>query len=282
MKAITYNILDGFENAPERKTACALWLKNQKPDVVFLNELNFFTAESLGEFAQEWGHSHSFLLEGKSRYRIGITSNAPIADIESHFENLKGHGVITCKSNGLYLINTHLNPHCIDKRHHDLDFILEKIRSVEKKEDNILFGGDLNSFHISEKSHYDDVVSDVRKYYIFRSKLHEHFKNLKNNELDFSLPERLLESSMIDLLNQCNDKFQKSTSTELGKSMLIAEKMFVESGFDLSLMGGRIDYLWASQKLAQKCVACRIPNDPPVEMISDHYPVVAEFDLTVD
>ena len=64
MKIITYNVLDGFENAPDRKRNCATWLKLQAPDILFLNELNNFTAQSLDDYAKEWNHSYSFLFQG--------------------------------------------------------------------------------------------------------------------------------------------------------------------------------------------------------------------------
>ncbi|PCJ56534.1 MAG: hypothetical protein COA79_18415 [Planctomycetota bacterium] len=279
MKVITYNILDGFEHAPERKLECASWFKNQAPDIVFLNELNGFTQDSLKDFANSWGHANTILLEGRSRYLIGITSNSPITDVETYFENLQGHGVISCKSNGMTLINTHLNPHDIEKRHHDVEFILEKIKTFDSDRENILFGGDLNSFHYDEKSHYADDASDLKSFYLYRSKLDEKFKNLTDDELDFMVSKRLADSSMVDLLSQHNDTFVTSFPTKLGKEKQEQIKVFVDSGINTDRMSGRIDYFWANKKLADKCTACVIPRDPSVEIISDHYPIIAEFEL---
>jgi exodeoxyribonuclease III len=44
--------------------------------------------------------------------------------------------------------------------------------------------------------------------------------------------------------------------------------------------GLRIDYIWASRPLADKCVDCHIDKAPrALEKPSDHAPVVAEFAL---
>ena len=41
----------------------------------------------------------------------------------------------------------------------------------------------------------------------------------------------------------------------------------------------RVDYIWASQRLAEKLVACRVHRHPELLSASDHSPLWAEFDL---
>lgn len=279
MKIITYNVLDGFENADDRKSACAAWLKIQAPDILFLNELNNFTSQSLENYAKEWNHTFSYLLTGRSAYRIAITSKFPLTNIEAYYKDLLGHGVITCDCNGISLINTHLNPHSIEKRHHDLDFIISKIEPILQKNKNIIFGGDLNSFFIGEKEIYQDDRHHLRKWYVLREKINPKIKDLINDQFDFKITERLLNTSMVDLISKHNKEYRPSYLSKLGKAMLQENPGFKESNLSTSLMHTRIDYLWANPILANLCTACYIPQDPQLENTSDHYPVVATFDF---
>ena len=41
----------------------------------------------------------------------------------------------------------------------------------------------------------------------------------------------------------------------------------------------RIDFIMASRELAKKCVNSSVHNDKETGLLSDHYPVVAEFKL---
>lgn len=277
MKIITYNVLDGFENADHRKKACALWLKSQNPDIVFLNELNHFTAESLSLFAKEWNHTYSILLSGRSSYKIGITSNLPLTDVETYYQDLLGHGVIICKRKNLTLINTHLNPHSIKKRHHDLDFILSKLEPLIKNNLDVIFGGDLNSLFIGEKEIYQDKNHHLRKWYVLRAKINPKIEDLINDQFDFNISERLLNAPMIDLISQQNNEYRPSYLSKLGKEKLYKIPEIAENKLSIPLMHARIDYLWANQNLANRCNSCFIPQDSCLEDISDHYPIIATF-----
>jgi hypothetical protein len=84
---------------------------------------------------------------------------------------------------------------------------------------------------------------------------------------------------MADLLSQHNIEYRPSYLSKLGKTKLLENPGFKESNLSASLMHARIDYLWANQKLANQCTACYIPQDPELEEISDHYPIIASFDI---
>ena len=277
MKIITYNILDGFENAAGRKKDCATWLKQQAPDILFLNELNGFTPQSLALYAKEWDHPYSFLLTGRSDYKIAITAKFPLTNIQAFYKDLLGHGIITCDCIGISLITTHLNPHSIKKRHHDLDFIIRKIETLLENKKNFVFGGDLNSFFIGEKKYYQDDLNHLRRWYMIRTKKNPAFENLNNDQFDFSISERLLKLSLVDLISKHTKEYHLSYLSKLGKEKLLAEDGFAESKLSASLMHARIDYLWANPNLASLCLSCEIPQEPELENISDHLPVVAIF-----
>jgi exodeoxyribonuclease-3 len=278
MKIITYNILDGFENAAQRKNDCGLWLQSQKPDIVFLNELNGFTDQSFSQYASIWHHAYSVLLNGRSDYKIGITSNIPLTNIEFYFKELLGHGVIICQRNNLTLINTHLNPHSITKRHHDLDFIISKIKPILNANRDLIFGGDLNSFFIGEQKFYDDEVNHLKKWYVKRTETNPKFENTLNGQFDFSISKRLQESTLVDLLSHRTKEYRPSYLSKLGKVPLHQDPIILENKLSVSSLSARIDYLWANPSLAQKCTACFIPQEPALEEMSDHLPIIAQFD----
>lgn len=279
MKIITYNVLDGFENAEQRKNDCGLWLQSQKPDIVFLNELNGFTDASFSSYASTWHHDYSILLNGRSDYKIGITSNVPLTNIEFFYKELLGHGVIICQRENLHLMITHLNPHSITKRHRDLDFIIGKIKPLLQENRDLIFGGDLNSFFIGEQKYYDDERNHLRKWYTKRAETNAKFENTINDQFDFSISKRLQDLPLIDLLSHRSKEYRPSYLSKLGKISLYNDPIILENKISVSSLSARIDYLWANQALAQKCTACYIPQEPQFEEMSDHFPIIAQFNL---
>jgi len=278
MKVITYNVLDGFENEPKRQDACANWLKEQNPDIVFLNELNDFTQESLQTFANVWGNSYCALLKGRSAYRIAITSKTPFDYINFHYENLLGHGLIIGETMGLTLMTTHLNPHSIKKRHQDLDFILNKISQFQLANKNIIFGGDLNSLFVGEKQYYHDDINLMRLWSIQKNIDKPNIENVINGELDFTLTQRILDAGLIDLLSKFNQKYQRSYLSLLRLKELQTDTSVIKANLKAEKLHARIDYLWTNPTLAETCKSCYIPTDPILENLSDHFPIIANFD----
>lgn len=56
-----------------------------------------------------------------------------------------------------------------------------------------------------------------------------------------------------------------------------------EHGFTTLAVGGlRLDYIFATADLAARATACEVLRTPETAQASDHYPVVADFDLEVD
>ena len=47
LRLLTYNVWYGFTQVPERKPLWLEWMKNQKADIVFLQELNEYTPKML-------------------------------------------------------------------------------------------------------------------------------------------------------------------------------------------------------------------------------------------
>ena len=52
-----------------------------------------------------------------------------------------------------------------------------------------------------------------------------------------------------------------------------------EKGLGRSKSSTRIDYILASPFLAEKCITSKILNKEETYYLSDHYPVVAEFEF---
>lgn len=276
LKIITYNVLDGFENADDRKAGVVAFLKNEKPDVVFLNELNHFDEFKLKDFANGYNHSYVILLSGRSDYKIAITANTPFTNTELHYQNLLGHGFIYTNTNNITLLSTHLNPHSIQKRLHDIEIIIKKLEP-EINNKAVLFGGDLNSLFYGEKNEYNDEVNHLRKWYLYRSEKTPNYNNLVNNELDFSITKRIANANMQDLLSQQNRPFHKSYPTSLEKDFRYDDPIFKLKEIEVKKIKARIDYLWASPNLAKQCSNCYIAVNENLDKLSDHFPLIAEF-----
>ena len=108
LRIITYNVWYGFTKVPERKGQWIEWMRQQKPDVVSLQELNEYTPDLLEEDAALWDHPYSVLLKEEG-FPTGITSRYPIEDIHRYMEGFH-HGLIRVNINGIYYYVIHLHP----------------------------------------------------------------------------------------------------------------------------------------------------------------------------
>ncbi|MFT4567719.1 MAG: hypothetical protein ACI9FN_002686, partial [Saprospiraceae bacterium] len=116
LKVVTYNIWNGFDWGRdfERRSKVQIWMAQQKPDIVALQELCAYSDEKLNEDAKAWGHHHSALLK-TTGYSVGLTSKYPIIIKEKIFEGMH-HGALHCMSNGIDYLVVHLHPGSVKVR----------------------------------------------------------------------------------------------------------------------------------------------------------------------
>lgn len=88
-----------------------------------------------------------------------------------------------------------------------------------------------------------------------------NYMNLaKDDELDYSVQQKILDFGFIDALKEFHPSFIATAPT----------KMF----YDQSNHPLRYDYLYVSKNLKEKLVKCEVIKDNFTDIYSDHYPVI--------
>jgi len=265
IKLISYNVYWGMrQDSTENKSKFAEWIKQQDADIVALQEMNGFTQQDLQKLAESYGHPHAFIVrepfaDGSTSFPVAITSKLPIVNVHRVVENCI-HGFIEAEIGGHHFIITHFHPFSSEKRGHEIDQILATVQSkpIGWK---WLFMGDLNSVSPLDKSEYDNNL--LRDFIREDRKKRPQNENLKDDELDYTVQQKILDRGFVDAFKMFYPQFVPSAPT----------KLF----YDQSKHPLRYDYLYVSGNMKQDVVKCEIIKDSFTDVYSDHYPVMLIF-----
>lgn len=272
LKVISYNILNGFNYGKdaEREARVAAWINSQKPDVVALQELCGFTQEKLNKLAAKWGHPYAVILK-KEGYPVGLTSADPIVLKQKLLEGL-WHGMLHCRTWGVDFFVVHLSPADWEFRKREAKIIINKIEDCAAEINRYIVLGDFNAV-----SPFDLEYNRGNPYQLERMKAgdskNKKYKNLRDGEYDYSVISRFLAVPLVDACRRFADPDDLTTCPT---PINVPEWLTAE---EMKKTKMRIDYILTSPYLAKKCIDARIFNDRDHDYLSDHYPVMAVFDL---
>lgn len=262
LRILAYNVWYGFTKVPDRKPLWLEWMKTQDADVVLLQELNHYTPQTLQQDAEVWGHPHTVLLK-EGGFPTGITSRFPIEDIRRTLDGFH-HGLIRAKIKGIYFYCIHLHPGNWEVRNREIRLILEDIKGLPEGAD-IILAGDFNTFSPHDKAFYSHGLLEP-----FFEKLDErpNARNLRDGKLDYSVLQTLMDAGFTDL----EAMMRKDDYTFTGSFPTLIEKPG-EHG-DLR----RLDYVFSNAKLTNQVSRATIIADETTQILSDHLPVIVDFD----
>ncbi len=253
-KIITYNVWVGYEDGKhgrfpclesgeERKTLIYQWLKDHDADVVMFQELINYSTEKLKEESQFWGHNYAVTLKDRGM-AIGISSKSPI-DVKEILTEGMHHGLIYCTVAGVDIIGTHLWPSFDEKILNEVKIVGKRTNKSLINENPLIVLGDFNAFSPEDDSYVSEETMDLYK---------NHWKwGLENGRPSYRVIQYILNLGMKDVCA----KFTKNSE---------ARKE-------------RYDFIFASPNLADKCTdAIHFQNEELLKL-SDHFPVVAQFEL---
>lgn len=247
-------------------------MKNQL--LVGLQELCNYTPEKLQEDAEKWGHNYSILLKEQG-YSVGLTSKFPIEVKEKIFDGMH-HGALHCKTAGIDIFVVHFSPFSYRKRRKEAKIILRKLEEVAATNPNYLVMGDFNCHSPFDADLYKNGV--VLDNYLKSEKNKEDKGNLANGKLDYSVLSSFLSFPLIDVCQHFTRGMAERGS--FPARVLNPESKQTEDEIVDRLQ--RIDYILVSPKMAERCVASKVFNGAENWMLSDHYPVMAEFRALLD
>lgn len=256
MKIATWNI-NGINS---RLRHVIDWCENVQPDVLCLQETKVVDARFPHSKLRASGYPHIEFQGEKAYNGVAIISKYPIHDLQKNFPRDADDApqrLIAGTINGIRIVNVYV-PHGTafgsDKFAFKLDWI-KRLRKYFNKNhslgDDVLLCGDLN---------VAPHELDVWKPSLWKDKMH------------FTQPERealldLKRWGFVDLFRQINDDVKEFTWWSNFHHDFEKDR------------GLRIDHIWASPPLAEKCTDCWIDKAPrALEKPSDHAPVIAVFD----
>ncbi len=270
LKVITYNIWNGFDFGKDmdRKNGVIDWLNDQKPDVLALQELCGYNQEALLEDAKKWGHNHAVILKDNC-HSVGLTSVMPIVIKEKAIDGL-WHGMLHCETFGVDFFVVHLSPKDRDFRVKESEIILSKIASIDNKSFVVL--GDFNSH-----SPFDGDMDLANPEFLERIRMSDLSNKTSNNLLDSKFDYSVMSSFMSYPLIDVTQRFVGSQNRFTFPAEVLLKNY--TSRKLLRKNRRRIDFIMVSRELAKKCINSSVHNDKKTGLLSDHYPVVAEFKL---
>jgi endonuclease/exonuclease/phosphatase family metal-dependent hydrolase len=271
LKIMSYNILNGFEWGKDslREGEMITWVRIQKPDVMALQELCGFTQEKLEKIARKWGHNHALILKTDG-YPVGLTSNKPIQLKEKLLEDL-WHGMLHCETWGIDFYVVHLSPADWQFRRKEAKIITEKIQAGRNKNHIVL--GDFNAhspFDGDFDLKYPYQLERVRK----SDETNEKYQNLREGQFDYSVISTFLALPLMDICQTYVPLDYRTTfPTPINVGKWLTEK-------EMPKTKCRLDYILVSPSLSLLSMGACIFNGKETQRLSDHYPVMAEFNIS--
>ncbi|MEB2782577.1 endonuclease/exonuclease/phosphatase family protein [Algoriphagus sp. C2-6-M1] len=269
LKVMTYNIWNGFDWGKDttRQENLIQWVKEQNPDVLAVQELCGYDEEKLRKDAAKWGHPYVHILK-EGGYPTALTSKEPIELIEKNVENF-WHGLLHVKTFGIDFFVVHLSPADSDTRLREAKQIKSRIQELQS--DSYIILGDFNT-----QSPFDAYWLESKKELKagMLARQNEEYSNLRLGEFDYAPMAEFLSIPAIDLsLGKADleESFTFPTPALIG--------LYDQTSETILQTRVRIDYILASPTLAQTCSYVKFFNQGAAEKLSDHFPVMAEFQI---
>lgn len=262
LRIMTYNVLYGF-NHGKAKGIGANWIKEKKPDILALQELNGLKQDDLEKLAATWNHDHAVILKEKG-FPVGLTARAPIKVIEKRLDQM-WHGYLHCEVRGIHFFVVHLSPSQHAFRMKEANLLCAKIKSLLKAGESILVLGDFNCDSPLDKSWLSarpkpgpeaDEKAEKRR--------------AANEDPGYLVMSQFLELGLTDLVHARQPAAERESGTF--PTRLLPHSRTNEQRRNKTR---RIDFILADPALAKRCQSARIPRDEETDRISDHYPVEA-------
>ncbi|MGE3467844.1 MAG: exodeoxyribonuclease III [Pyrinomonadaceae bacterium] len=235
------------------------WCSATSPDVLCLQETKCVDAKFPSARFSSLGFTHIAAHGEKAYNGVAIVSKHELTDIQRNFADDPDNAparLIAATVAGIRLVNVYV-PHGTKFGSDQFTFKLDWFARLRKffdgnfsVDDDVILCGDLNV-----APHQLDVWNP----------------RLWQNKMHFSKPERealidLKRWGFVDLFRQMNDEAREYTWWSHFRHDLEKDR------------GLRIDHIWASPLLADRCLDCWIDRAPrALEQPSDHAPVIADM-----
>ena len=243
-KIVNWNVLYGFNHKKSVKQG-ANWITKQAADVVALQELNGHNQAGVKELASEWGHDHAAILK-KGGFPVGLTSNQPIEVIERRVKDFH-HGYLHCKTHGIHFFVVHFWP----GKYWEADWILDKTAPLMERGEKVIILGDFNG---NSRKDEDFLIA-----------------NATLRKRDYTFVDKVEAKGFVDIVHKHDPE------AKISQPSSITIPRWTKDLKELKLKRYRIDFVFADKSFAEQSHSGTISLAREIEKISDHYPVIVEF-----
>ena len=247
-KIVNWNVLYGFNHKKSVKQG-ANWIKKQAADVVALQELNGHNQVGFKEVAAEWGHDHAAILK-KGGFPVGLTSSQPIEVIERRVKDFH-HGYLHCKTHGIHFFVVHFWP----GKYWEADWILDKTAPLIERGEKVIILGDFNG---NSRKDEDFLIA-----------------NATLRKRDYTFVDKVEAKGFVDIVHKHDPE------AKISQPSPITIPRWTKDLKELKLKRYRIDFVFADKSFAEQSYSGTISLAREIETISDHYPVIVEFNGAV-
>ena len=244
LKIVNWNVLYGFNHKKSVKQG-ANWIKKQAADVVALQELNGHNQVGFKVLASEWGHDHAAILK-KGGFPVGLTSNQPIEVIERRVKDFH-HGYLHCKTHGIHFFVVHFWP----GKYWEADWILDKTAPLIERGEKVIILGDFNG---NSRKDEDFLIA-----------------NATLRKRDYTFVDKVEAKGFVDIVHKHDPE------AKISQPSSITIPRWTKDLKELKLKRYRIDFVFADKSFAEQSHSGTISLAREIETISDHYPVIVEF-----
>jgi exodeoxyribonuclease III len=268
LRILSYNVWVGF-NRGESTDKGVDWIKDQKPDVVALQELVGVKQTGLVTLGERWGHPHAEILRDEG-YPVGITSRTPIKVIERRTEKMH-HGYLHVETAGVQFFVVHLSPFRYRMRNHEAKIICEALDPLLKSGEPVIVLGDFNAvspLDAEALSTKTALLERMSKSDAGNAKL----ENLRDGAFDFNVLQQFYDGGLVD---QCYERLHMRPDFKGTFPSRIFDPEQPWAVYEAQLR--RIDYVLMDPATAKRATQVEIVRDGVVNEISDHYPIVVEM-----
>lgn len=261
MKVLCYNILRGGQfEAGNRLGEIISFIQDQKPTIAALFECDQFEANDfkIAKLFKKELNMKLFLQQARSKSHIALLYHEDLVlERAFTFDRFLYHGLLAadfdCHGEKFRIVAAHLNPYSAELRLIEAQILTQLALRAE----NSLIVGDFNC-----PPPYEPL--DITQ---FKKTFQARVSNEKK-ELDTRSVEHILNNGFEDLwLTHHPDESQGTYPTSLGEK----DKEYLHSL--------RIDYFFGSEYFKEHCKSCSILDHEPLSRVSDHFPIVAEFNI---
>jgi exodeoxyribonuclease III len=261
MRVLTYNIRNGGQ--PDRLGRIVEVVTAQRPDLLALQELRGFDRDlgrRMRAVAAATGMS-PFLGRSWFGQPVAVMVREPARVLDWHrvhrpFHHAAVEVTVATDRGPLTAIGTHLNPYSAGRRRWEARWLAARVR----RDRLMLVMGDLNTLDpwTDHTAQLRDLAPEFRG------------RHLHRGTVDSRAVEVLADAGLVDLYRQAGDP----------EGLAYTAPTTDGGGTEFSRM--RLDYILGTPGVAGLTRTCRTISGGAAESASDHYPVLAELDLSLD